>query len=126
MSNHVHLLASSKQEHVLPDIIRDFKKYTSKQVLQAIQENEQESRREWMLSIFKKAGEYNSNNVDFQFWRQDNKPIELTDNEQIEKALDYVHYNPVEAGIVDEPHHYVYSSARNYSGSKGLISVDLI
>ena len=45
MTNHVHLIISSninKLEH----IVRDLKKYTSKQIIKAIQENNKESRKE--------------------------------------------------------------------------------
>jgi putative transposase len=42
------------------------------------------------------------------------------------QKLDYTHYNPVEAGIVDRPEAYLYSSARNYHGMKGLIDVILM
>ena len=69
MSNHVHLMAASKENN-LGDILRDFKKFTSKQIIAAIQNNEQESRKEWMLSIFKQEGEKNSRNSEYQFWRQ--------------------------------------------------------
>ena len=31
--------------------------------------------------------------------------------------------NPVRAEIVTEPHHYLYSSALNYAGEKGLLDV---
>jgi REP element-mobilizing transposase RayT len=69
MSNHVHLMAAAKENN-LSDILRDFKKFTSKQIITAIQNNEQESRKEWMLSIFKQQGEKNSRNSEVQFWRQ--------------------------------------------------------
>ena len=36
MSNHVHLIASAKNEN-LSDILRDFKKFTSKQIIAAIE-----------------------------------------------------------------------------------------
>jgi putative transposase len=55
MSNHIHLIASTKNND-LSNILRDFKKFTSKQIIKAIQDNQHESRREWMLDIFK-AGE---------------------------------------------------------------------
>ncbi|WP_317174253.1 transposase [Chryseobacterium muglaense] len=44
MSNHIHLIVQSK-EGKLSDLIRDFKKFTSKNILEAIQ-TEPESRRE--------------------------------------------------------------------------------
>ena len=52
MSNHVHLIASAERGIMLADIIRDLKKFTSKQIEQAIRENTFESRKEWMLWMF--------------------------------------------------------------------------
>ena len=76
MSNHVHLVVSAAH-HDTSDILRDFKKFTSKQILKAIEEHQGESRKEWMLKIFAAAGEQNSRNTNYQFWRQDNQPKEL-------------------------------------------------
>ena len=56
MSNHVHLLARAKDEN-LSEILSDFKKFTSKQIIKSIEQNERERRREWMLRIFKEQGE---------------------------------------------------------------------
>ena len=58
--------------------------------------------------------------------RQHNKPIELTDNKIIQQKLDYIHNNPVAEGIVFNPEDYVYSSAKDYSGEKGLLDIVLI
>ena len=126
MSNHIHLIAQAEEGKELSGIIRDLKRHTSKELIKTISENIQESRKEWMLAIFKNAGQYNSNNKDFQFWRQDNKPIELWSNEVMEQKLDYIHNNPVEAGIVEQAHEYLYSSARDYAGLKGLLTIELI
>ena len=126
MTNHVHLIAKAKEGFLLQDSMRDFKKFTSKKLLKAIEENIQESRKEWMLSIFKSAGEYNSNNKNYQFWRQDNKPIEIFSNIVIDQKLDYIHNNPVQGGVVEKPEDYLYSSAKNYAGQKGLVHVELL
>ena len=45
MSNHIHFIAGINDDNSISDILRDFKKYTSKQLVKAIQENQQESRR---------------------------------------------------------------------------------
>lgn len=79
-----------------------------------------------MLWMFKSAGKRNGNNKAHQFWRQDNNPIELSTNEMMDQKLDYIHDNPVEAGIVENPEDYLYSSARNYAGMPGLIEVEFI
>jgi len=126
MTNHVHLLISSDGRNRQEEIIRDFKKFTSKKCLELIESNSNESRKNWMLWIFKSAGTKNINNTKHQFWRQDNHPIELDSNELMDQKLKYIHHNPVEEGIVDIPEEYLYSSARNYAGRPGLIKVELI
>jgi putative transposase len=72
MSNHIHLIASAKEGYSLSDILRDFKKFTSKQLLKEISENGSESRWDWMLWIFRSAGQKNTNNKNDQFLQQDN------------------------------------------------------
>jgi putative transposase len=128
MSNHLHLMISTKMNHHLSDVLRDFKKFTSKQIISAIEDKENiESRRGWMLWLFKKAGEGNSKNTNYQFWQQENHPIELITNKFIDQKLQYIHENPVKAGLVDEPWEYRYSSARDYmNNQKGLLDVELI
>jgi putative transposase len=125
MSNHLHLIASA-ENHDLSDILRDFKKFTSKKILSAIETNRRESRKEWMMEIFKKAGESNSRNKTYQFWRQDNHPEELYSSKFIFQKMNYTHNNPVRAGLVERPEHYLYSSARDYFHRKKCGLLDLI
>jgi len=77
MTKHIHWVASAELGYDLRSIVRDFKKFTARTLIEAIEYNNKESSKEWMLSIFKNAGNYNSNNSKHQFWRQDNKPIHL-------------------------------------------------
>ncbi|UIR57386.1 transposase [Sphingobacterium sp. SRCM116780] len=114
MSNHIHLIATAKEGYELVNIIRDLKKYTSKMIIASIETNTQESRKEWMIWMFKRAGVKNSNNKLYQFWQQDNHPIELSTNEMLTQRLNYLHENPVAAGLVSEAQHYKYSSAVDY------------
>ena len=125
MSNHLHLVISAKNND-LSDILRDFKKYTSKQIIAAIEINQHESRREWMLNIFREQGEKNSRNTNFQFWRQDNQPQELYSAAFIFQKINYIHNNPVEAGIVDKPEHYLYSSPKDYFQTRKCGLLDLV
>ena len=66
--------------------------------------------------MFAKAGQNNAHNKNYQFWQQHSHPIELSTNEMIDQRLDYIHNNPVEAGVVLSPEDYLYSSAVNYAG----------
>ena len=54
MSSHLHLFCKATNGFILSDVIRDFKKFTSKKVIQTIIE-EPKSRREWLLDYFQKA-----------------------------------------------------------------------
>jgi putative transposase len=125
MSNHLHLIASSGNSD-LSGILRDFKKFTSKNLVSAIAANPKESRKEWMLRLFREQGEINSRNKDYQFWQQDNHPEELYSPAFIFQKLNYIHNNPVEAGIVDNAWEYRYSSARDYYHTKKCGLLDLV
>jgi REP element-mobilizing transposase RayT len=127
MSNHMHLIISRNENGMqLSEIVRDFKKFTASQIIKLIEENNRESRRNWMLWIFRSAGAKNTNNKKYQFWKQDNHAEQLISNKFMEQKLDYIHANPVEARLVDEPAEYVYSSARDYTGMKGLLTIEMI
>ncbi|WP_431291697.1 REP-associated tyrosine transposase [Pedobacter sp. P26] len=127
MSNHVHLIISSKEGYLLPNIMRDLKKYSAFRILKEIKESTTESRKEWMLYLFSKAGQQNSNNKNFQFWRQDNHPIALDPHlDMFDERINYLHNNPVEAGIVANAADYLYSSAIDYEEGKGLIEIDML
>ena len=124
MTNHLHLIISSKTAR-LEDLVRDIKKFTSKQIIHAIRENPEESRKEWMLNLFRFTGSGNKNNKEFQFWKQDYHPVELATNEMLEQRLQYLHENPVRSGLVWEAWHYKYSSAIDYyTNEKGLLKIE--
>jgi len=126
MSNHIHLIASTKENHSLSDILRDHKKYTAKQIIKKIQENPEESRKNWMLWLFASHGNRNPNNKEYQFWQQDNHPIELDTTEMMDQRLEYLHNNPVKAGLVYEAEEYPYSSAIDYAEGKGMLEIALL
>ncbi len=48
-------------------------------------------------------------------------PIELWSNAVIKEKVNYIHQNPVKAGYVFRAEDYVYSSAIDYSGEKGIL-----
>jgi putative transposase len=124
MTSHLHLIIGS-QQNKLSDIIRDFKVYTSKQIIEALK-NGNNSRKEWILKIFQDAASELKRSVNYKVWQDGNHPIELCTNEMMDQRLDYLHENPVASGIVDEPEAYVYSSAKSYIDGSGLLEIKLI
>ena len=127
MTNHLHLIASAKNAD-LSGILCDFKKYTSRQIITAIENNPRESRKEWMLDIFEKNGKAKKSNYRYQFWQHENHPILLDSAEKYWQRLLYLHENPVRAGFVYEAEHWMYSSAiDHYNGEqKGLLEISFL
>ena len=121
MTNHVHLVFRSINGQNPELLLGDFKRFTSQKVVKSIIENPKESRKELFLETFKKAADNSTNVKHHQFWRHDNKPIELWSNKVIDEKINYIHQNPVEAGLVFRAEDYRYSSAVDYSGEKGLL-----
>jgi REP element-mobilizing transposase RayT len=121
MSNHIHLIIQSDNSK-LSDLIRDFKKFTAKTILHKI-ETESESRADWMLKRFEFACKSHSRNEKYQFWQYGNHPEEIFSEKFFWSKLDYIHLNPVRAGIVVKASHYLYSSASNYVNDYGIITI---
>ncbi len=122
MSNHIHMVVQSK-DGKLSDLIRNFKKYTATTILNKIK-TEPKSRREWMLDRFKLATQSHGRNKNYQFWQYGNHPEEIYTNKFMWSKLDYIHLNPVRAGLVEKASHYIYSSAYNYINVNGLIVIE--
>ena len=128
MSNHVHcILSATVPKYDLSSIIQNFKSFTSRQLYEAV-DSDAESRNWWMKRLFERAASKHTRNHNYQIWTHENHPIELFSPDFIQQRLNYIHDNPVQAGIVDEPEEYIYSSARNYANSGKLcrLGVDCI
>jgi len=117
MPSHVHFITYSENGE-LSNVLRDFKSYTAKQLIKAIEENPRESRKEWMLNKFEYNGSISPQKQKMQFWKHDNHPFFLYSNKLIQQKIDYIHFNPVEAGFVNRPAEWRLSSANEQSPVK--------
>ena len=122
MSNHLHLVARANPPFRLSDVIRDLKKFTSKKIVDIMQVNN-ESRKEWMLHKFEFAAHKTGRAEHFKVWQDSNHPICLDDAERYKERVHYIHMNPVKQMIVARPEDYLFSSAGDYAGMKGLVNV---
>jgi putative transposase len=122
MTSHLHMIIGSQGEK-MDNIMQSFKTNTSRKIKEMLKGSKDESRKEWMLWMMERSGKLNKHNGSFQFWQEGNHPIELFDNKIMQQKLDYVHDNPVEAGFVEKPEDWLWSSARDYAGSKGLLDI---
>ena len=122
MPSHLHLICQSTMGVELSDILRDFKKFTSKSIIKFIKEGN-ESRKEWLLELFSKACEHLSRDQKYKVWQDGNQPKIIYTPAFFWEKLDYIHNNPVVDMIVEKPEEYLYSSARNYADMKGLVEI---
>jgi len=122
MTNHLHLVCKADENFRISDIIRDFKKFTSKSIIKMIQQIP-ESRRDWMLDRFEFAGKFDRRIKKYKFWQETNHAVLLDTNLMIDQRINYIHENPVRALIVAHPHEYIFSSAVDFAGEKGLVEI---
>ena len=99
--------------------IGDFKSYTALRLIDLLQSAGAKTILKQLA--FRKA----RHKVDreHQLWQEGSHPQQFSSDEMMRQKIDYIHYNPVKRGFVDEPEHWRYSSARNYAGLPGLIDV---
>ena len=118
MENHLHLIASSEN---LSKEIGNFKRYTSRKIIDYLKEkNAQHILKQ--LNFFKLR---HRTDRDYQLWQEGSHPEQIQSAEMMVQKIEYLHYNPVKRGYIDEPVHWRYSSARNYAGMEGLLEVTL-
>ncbi len=122
MSNHLHMIARADGKFSLSEILRDFKKFTAKAIIKQIEE-EPESRREWILEIFKSKGKNLKRIKNYKFWQDGNQAKIIVSNDFFFEKLEYIHNNPVKELIVEKPEDYWFSSARNYAELDSLLEI---
>lgn len=120
MTNHLHMIVNADAPFELKDVIRDFKRHTVKVIINQIK-NEPESRRKWMLKVFKQEGAKNRKNKRYKFWQTGSHAIELTTERLTWIRINYIHNNPVAAGFVSKPEGWKYSSASNYLDKESVL-----
>jgi REP element-mobilizing transposase RayT len=105
MENHIHLLWQMMPANDPEAVQRDFLKYTAQRIKRDLQENHPE-----VLGMFK----VDAKDRQYQFWERNALSIELRNHLVFIQKLDYIHWNPVKAGMCNLPEEYNYSSALFY------------
>jgi putative transposase len=113
MNNHVHIIWQAKGSHKIKDIQNSFIKHTSKQL-------KQQAEKDNLIEDF----EVNKPDRKYNFWKRDSLSIELFTQPVFMQKLNYIHYNPVKAGLTLLPEDYHYSSALFYE--KGVDDFNML
>lgn len=128
MPNHLHMIYSVADGKYPAMVLKNIKSFTALKIIDAVINNPKESRKGWMLDLFEKNGKATKSNFRFQLWQHENHPVLLDTNEMLEQRMNYLHDNPVRAGFVTSPEHWLYSSAIDYftENEKGLLELVVV
>ncbi len=110
MLNHIHLVASTKNEIKLSDVMRDFKRHTSKQIAAELEKDSEKL----ILYVFKKAAEKKGQKGKYKVWTDEYHPEAIYSEKWFYQKMEYIHNNPVRKGFVVKSEDWKYSSARNW------------
>lgn len=105
MDNHFHLIWRIKQGYKRADIQRDFLHYTAKEILRNLRAKN---------AVLLEKIEVNLKDRKYQVWQRNSLSIELRSESVYNQKLDYIHNNPVKAGLCSLAEDYKYSSAKYY------------
>jgi putative transposase len=119
LDNHMHLLAASGQ---LSKTMKEFKSFTAREIVRLAQADG----REWLLAQFKFYKTPHKGNSHHQVWQEGYHPQVISTEDMLRQKIEYIHNNPVRAGLVDKAEDWPYSSARDYLGLRGLLEIDAL
>jgi putative transposase len=105
MINHIHLIWQIIYPHKEEEVQRDFLRYTAQQMIKNMRNNHTA-----LLEQFK----VNAKDRKYQIWERNSLSVPLRTEAVVEQKLNYIHDNPVRAGICNGIMDYKYSSGHYY------------
>jgi putative transposase len=119
MPSHIHLVLTMPLGEQISDLMRDFKKFTSTKIRQQLEADRQT---EWLERLRRHAA--GKRGQVFKLWMDRFDDVVIKTEDALQTKIEYIHWNPVRAGLVANPDDWEYSSARNYiHGDHTLIYV---
>jgi len=107
MPNHIHLIIKAKDGYKLSEIIRDFKRHTTRAILCQLESDN----RRYILNLIKNNIKRVKGNKK-QIWQRENYPEFITSDEFYLQKANYIRQNPVRKKFVINPEDWLYSSAK--------------
>jgi putative transposase len=110
MPSHLHMLLGFREIEKLSRFMQGFKILSAKAVKGLVPDR------------FKQALIYDGS---FRLWRPRFDDLIITSEEQFRIKLNYIHNNPVKAGLVANASQWIYSSATDWLGGEpGILPID--
>ncbi|GAB6099396.1 hypothetical protein JCM16358_12750 [Halanaerocella petrolearia] len=106
MPNHIHCIVSANN---LSQVIKDFKSYTARNIIREVQEDN----KQWLLNQLKFYKQDYKRKSAHQVWQEGFHPQAIVTEKMLKQKIQYIYYNPVRKGLVNEPANWSYSSAND-------------
>jgi REP-associated tyrosine transposase len=114
MENHLHIIVQSDNS---VKFMQRFKSFTATKIVDFMQNNFQQPLLKQFVHINKIT------HSKHKIWEEGYHPKVIEDYAIMQQKIEYIHNNPVRRGYIDDPTHWIYSSAKNYDGQSGLMDV---
>lgn len=124
MPNHIHLVVRFLNDHTPSQVMRDFKKFTARCIVQQLMAEGETN----LLSFFQQAVTRPTRQR-HKVWEDGFFDKQITSEEVFLQKVEYIHHNPVQDHwrLASNPEEYPYSSARNYLlGDHSVIQIDML
>jgi REP element-mobilizing transposase RayT len=105
MDTHLHFIWQVMGDHKREDVQRDFLRFTAQQILKNLRNNNSPLLNELLVEAKDRK---------YQVWERNSLSIEIHNSKTMIRKLEYIHSNPVQAGLCQLPEEYEYSSAWFY------------
>ena len=128
MPTHLHLIVNSQEGENIKSFIQNLLRKSSIRIVKCFEENSEHSvdimKSQRILKSFKNLANMPSQH---RVWKEKSRGVPLYTDRVMKIKLDYIHNNPVRAGLVKEPQDYLYSSFRNYYlNDHSIFRVDIV
>lgn len=115
MSNHVHLIWQPLHHYTLTQIQTSFMTHTAKAIKKKLALAKPDILEQLKVNKYDRI---------YQIWKREPLSVELFTEKTFLQKLEYIHENPVAAGLVNFAEEYKYSSAKFYL--QGIDEFDMI
>ena len=108
MANHLHLIVKAEEGNKLSQIISDFKKHTTREILKELEKDNRRYILNLIKNSFSKKKDYQN-----QIWQRENYPEVIESEKFLLQKTNYIYNNPVKKRYVVKQEDWLFSSARN-------------
>jgi len=117
MPNHNHLIGKFSENYPLSDAMRDFKKFTARQIYGQFHSEENEK----VLSFLQREGQ--AVKQEYKIWEDGYDARDVFSIKFLQQKIDYIHHNPCQSywRLVENPEDYLWSTAGFYLANKPCI-----